>query len=175
MAKTFYCTRWIIDIPGTRRLITSTHEVEWKSPVSGADRARSVNNGDAASNAHGARGPGPAECPEWVGLTRSTHDKRTAGFGAKPAFGPADDVRSIALLVIGPDGDPDVPPTGTRRLTLGSIAPAAAILASRKAGITCFAKGSRSSSRTSRGVPSSVAQMTRSRQGSAYRPVSADR
>jgi hypothetical protein len=34
------------------------------------------------------------------------------GTGAKPAFGPADDVRSIALLVIRPDGDPDVPPNG---------------------------------------------------------------
>jgi hypothetical protein len=38
--------------------------------------------------------------------------ERTTAFGAKPAFGPADDVRSIALLVIGPDGDPDVPPNG---------------------------------------------------------------
>jgi hypothetical protein len=42
---------------------------------------------------------------------------------------------------------------------------AAAVLVSRKAGITSFARRSRSASCTSSGVPSGVAQMTRSRPG----------
>jgi hypothetical protein len=49
-----------------------------------------------------------------IGVEFAGHNPplRASGIGAKPAFGPADDVRSIALLVIGPDGDPDVPPNG---------------------------------------------------------------
>jgi hypothetical protein len=79
-------------------------------------------------------------------------------YGAKPSFG-------VMLRVIRPAGDADVPPNGASATDLWVYSAAVAILASRKAGITSFAKRSRSSSWMSSGVPSGVAQMTRSRPG----------
>jgi hypothetical protein len=68
-----------------------------------------------------------------------------AGNGAEPSFGSADDVWWVAWLVIRPAGDADVPLNGAIPRGLFYCA-AAAVLVSRKAGITSFANRSRFSS-----------------------------
>jgi hypothetical protein len=101
--------------------------------------------------------------------------ERTTAFGAKPAFGPADDVRSIALLVIGPDGDPDVPPNGDQAADPRIYCVRGGDLGVAESRDYLLREGVEVFELNAEGVPSGVAQMTRSRQGSAYRPVSADR
>ena len=84
------------------------------------------------------------------------------GSPPKPSFGPAGRYPLVSpRFVIRGAGDTDVQLDGWIR----AYCAAAAVFVLRKAGITSFAKRSRSASWTSSGVPSGVAQMTRSRPG----------